>query len=331
MHLKRNKSGDDDAGGSDRSVSAIEQERAASQNPENLQNNVENDVDNAEASSNNSNSETDLTDEELEEAKKFALCDYGSCGDDKARKCPYMKSKTICEGEFIGSGGKLRKNMEKNLSSYVSDTNNIIEKSSILGVKFKVQHHHLISSEQCYTQMPELVKLGNFYGYNINNENNGICAPSDGNYSSETTVDNKIAHAFDAMAKTNVQWHVGSHSMNDVKGRLEKISKKVNDALLTQISSSLQGYDVSVMNLLQKRILKVLQPEFNVSCRCDNKEQEKEDFITKMNATSKEIYAKLASYNKSTANTRQWFYISKMALCYAFDSLLKYKKDIFKN
>nr|MBP3282887.1 AHH domain-containing protein [Treponema sp.] len=272
----------------------------------------------------------DLTDEKLEEAKKYALCDYGSCSKEKQKKCPYMKSKTICEGEFIGNGSKLQKNMMSNSSAYEKGSKNIKERTSLQNIPFTVQHHHLISSNQCYTQIPELVKLGNFYGYNINNEVNGICAPSGGGYSENMPLDDKIKHSFDAMNKTNVQWHVGMHSMDSVKGKLEKTSKKVNNALLSNISSSLQSYDASVKKLLQTDLLDKLQTDFEESCRCDDTEQEKADFINKMNAISKEVYAKIANYNKNTADTRQWFYISKMAFYYAFEETLKsYKNIIF--
>ena len=279
------------------------------------------------ASLNNSDSENLA--ESFEENYKYALCDYKNCG--KVKVCKYIKTPNSIEGygPYDGNSTFLKENMKKNANvSYEKETNEITSILSPLGENYTVQHHHIIPSKQCYNKVSELVKLGNFYEYNINNANNGICLPSGGGYGKPNALDENISISFRAMNKTSKQWHIGGHSMSLLINTLHQIQPFVEDVLCENATAAITGYDQSVTEKL-RQFLSLNKNNYLDTCRVEDYDRQKKDFCSKMDRISLWIRKKLINYNENPKN-HQWYYISKMSLYYAFEDLLRdYKEKIF--
>lgn len=290
-----------------------------------VDNMVETNEENITKSTAMTNEETEIS----EESYRYALCNYKTCG--KAKTCNYITTPHSIIGllKYDGDSTYLRQNMEEYTpDQYVHERTSITEVISIMSENYGVQHHHIISSRQCYNTIPELVKLGNFYQYNINNANNGICLPSGGGYDNAESIDDKIQIAFDAMNSTKKQWHVGGHSMRLLINALREIPQFAENILTQNATSVITGYDQSVIDLLSK-FLNHRKNSYMDSCRINDYENQRNEFCELMNRISERIRLKLVDYDIAPQNC-QWFYISKMSLYYAYEEILKdYKTVIF--
>ncbi len=270
------------------------------------------------------NENADSLEESFLENCKYALCNYKNC--DKARECKYINTPHSIRNfaPFDGDADLLKKNMANlNREIYDSECNKITETLSCKNINYQVQHHHMISSLQCYDKLPELVKIGNFYGFNINNAYNGICLPSGGGYSASDDLDEKTSISFGAMDQIGKQWHVGGHSMKLLINSLQKIPAFVEKALGQGTTSVITSYDQSVRDLLNKFLLNN-KNKYMDSCRLENYEKQSEEFKLLMNRIADRLRQKLINFNVSPdADSFKWFYISKMSLYYAYEDILK--------
>ena len=104
------------------------------------------------------------------DAINLCLCSYDTCG--KAASCPYViASSTI---NTNGAAAKLRNNSSRKEADYNERANRNMEKEKI---SWNNQAHHMISINAAYCRYPELVKLGNYFGYDINCEENCYFLP----------------------------------------------------------------------------------------------------------------------------------------------------------
>ncbi|MDE6849196.1 MAG: hypothetical protein K2J44_07600 [Ruminococcus sp.] len=144
----------------------------------------------------------------------------------------------------------------------------------------------MISINDTYCRYPELVKLGNYFGYDINRMESCYFLPSweKGNGYGGKTTHYKKAQAYEVMDVSGLQWHVGQHNYC-VELPQEIISKY-------QQLSTMKCYS-DVINEDVKKIVKIFQRRFKNGCPLENYENNREYFIRQMNGLSGKIEEQL--------------------------------------
>ena len=249
---------------------------------------------------------------------KYALCNSDKC--DMAESCPYLK--TSCEPAETNeskNAGILQKNMGVH-----SDCGKI-ESCYWKGFPCSVQYHHIIPVNQCFKTFPSLVRLANFYGYDINNKMNGICLPGmskgyDGKPESE-----KLEIAFYVMEHLKMQWHKGPHFYSDPFEELKGVSQKA-DRIFKNERDHFKTYEKSVNEILQKYQNVLFSRKI---CRVKNYDLQKKKFCADMDHICKKIELKIREFERDPKKCTG-FYVSKKALYYAYYDVLKdYSDEIF--
>lgn len=186
------------------------------------------------------------------------------------------------------------------------------------GKTYSTAHHHLIPVNQCFKGIPELVKLANYYEYDINNALNGICLPTATDGYNGQPVERRREVAFYAMKKLKLQWHAGGHQMTIPElaaARLPKSARKYN-------------YKEQVEDMLHKFIRSNYK---TAGCRAKSFERGKKRFHSKMDEVCQKIRERVLQFSEDP-RAPSCIYVSKMSLYYAFYNELKEYQDIlFKN
>ena len=241
----------------------------------------------------------------------YALCDYKNCSEWK--NCEYLKA-DYSAGSVNNNSDELERNYKRAYSEKYDEYCRIskeMNRESSEGNWGKAAHH-IISGNQIFALHPYLVKLANYYGYNINNENNCILLPSTNKFESNEVI-MKRANAFVAMNYMKQQWHVGGHSYtmdsNTIEKMMEYLEKTSSDNIFLY-----RNYIEAVeheINILESRYSKL-------SCRKNNYEEKKKKFIDNMNRISDKVGTKLLSFRDNPKNSLP-YYVSNEAVRYAFD------------
>lgn len=248
---------------------------------------------------------------EKEEIYEHAVCNYKDC--DKASSCEYLKTsyKLNKEDSSKKNAAILKANIARDFYDFYCGECEKIRSNFCL-----VNHHHIIPAKQCFKPFLELVKLANFYGYDINNALNGICLPSMGKGYDKQDFNVKCEIAFDAMQKLGKQWHKGHHEF-------EKFSAIANNLLSSRADP--KDYKTAVDDYLIKF--------FNGNksrwgdCPANNYEAKAKDFCERMNAVSKSIAGKLRKFETEPKKSAP-FFVSKLAYYFAYYNELKQHEDI---
>ncbi len=246
----------------------------------------------------------------------YTLCDYKNCS--KADECEYLKtSYGLMETDESKNAAMLKENMQAERFELYAKETRIIETLFYSGKKCSVAHHHIIPANQCFKSFPQIVKLANYYGYDINNANNGICLP--------TMRQGDKDVVFYAMDKTGMQWHSGPHSYASFMREIDGVGKKLDFLLID--SRPIKDYKTSVDELLQQVLANL---ENNKCCRAENYEEQATQFCKIINHVSKKIDTKLRQFKVSPKSSSP-FFVSRKSLYYAYYSLLKdFESDIFR-
>ena len=177
--------------------------------------------------------------------------------------------------------------------------------------------HHIISGNQVFKQLTELVRLADFLHYDINNAKNWIYLASKEEGYGAVRKDQRNISAYDVMSLSKLQWHVGGHQYSFAKDELPVLRQNIEKARHIP-NAEIRPY----ADLLQEEVA-----DFTVQLRqeqrCwygeDAKEQEqlREHFCQGMNAISQRIRQKLGAFQNRPSDSYP-YYVSKEAYRYAF-------------
>jgi len=264
------------------------------------------------------NEQTQEGSEETEDIREveYALCDYKNCS--KANECEYLKAAhTLKETNESKNATVLRNNMGKDAFDLYAGDCSAIGTSLYGNYMYSIAHHHIVPANQCFKTFAEIVKLANYYGYDINKAENGICLPTmnEGYDKQPLALRKKIA--FHAMETLGRQWHKGTHQYS-----CEKISEKIDKCL----DDGFKDYRTSVNDLL------AIFREVLISdtrCRTDNYEQQATEFIKSMDQICEIIAIKLQAFSTVPRESYPYF-VSKIAFFYAYQNdLQEYEEEFF--
>ena len=246
------------------------------------------------------------TDEKTEndESREKAFCSYGSCNN--IADCPYMQAPSTIETN--GASRKLRNNSSKKKDEYDKRYN---ESSSKYHISWNNQAHHLISVNAAYNIHPELVKLGNYFGYDINCEENCCFLPcwENGDGYGDKTSHFKKAQAYEVMKASGMQWHVGQH---DYKISIPDNMKEKYPELKT-----IDCYNDKINKDINE-LSEACNKRFKGKCLEKNYEEYRHWFIERMNILSGKIEKHLNLFSQDPKKSYPYF-VSAEALRYAYE------------
>lgn len=258
-----------------------------------------------------------------QENEKYAICNYKSCG--QAGQCPYLStSHEPTETNESKNAKILSENIGREaFDLYVRECGTI---ATILFGRntYSIAHHHIVPVNQCFKQFPEIVKLANYFGYDINNALNGICLPTMNQGYDKQTLELRLEIAFTAMEQLGKQWHKGNHSykLTDI----ERISKDVDALLISKSIKSYKSYKASVDEYLEMFRGKLVGES---KCFARNYDTESKAFCDAMNHICGKIADKLRKFETEPKKSHS-FFVSKIAFYYAYYDVLKdYQNIIF--
>ena len=182
--------------------------------------------------------------------------------------------------------------------------------------------HHIISGNQVFRPHEELVRLANFYGYDINNAKNCIYLVSkEIEYGKQETTDKQVS-AYDTMSLSGIQWHLGGHRYTFAKKEIKLLKCRIRLYTKKEISGPLKDYAA----LLEDELEKV---EYTLQRRkvCRDDKRLKTAFIKRMDILSGSIKRKLAAFHEKPHRSFP-YYVSKTAFSYTF-SLPRTAKLLF--
>lgn len=252
---------------------------------------------------------------------KYALCDYKNCK--KASGCKYLKTDCgLQETDESKNARMLKDNIGKDeFDLYAKECGNIA--GTLFGKEtYSIAHHHIIPANQCFKQYPEIVKLANYYEYDINNALNGICLPTMNVGYDKQPLEQRLEIAFLAMQKLGKQWHKGPHGYLKLVDEIECINKEVDDLFLD--SRPFKDYKTSVNEYLEQFRIKLTN-----ECRCReaNYAEQAEQFCNTMNHICGKIAKKLRMFETDPKKSHS-FFVSKIAFYYAYYDKLKDYQDV---
>lgn len=274
---------------------------------------------------------TDTTNEKTVEEKKDDVrmedlyCPYDSTKD-KCRNCRYVKTDDTHiisakkEGSSKEPGIILRENYEQEFYSLKSTRKGYLTPCSSVEEEYEIflqigcgnQAHHILSIKDVFEQdkLRFVLKLANFYEYNINEAYNCIILPA---YNSkaergkgEFNVSFSKASDFDkrsskyyAMRMSGRQWHGGGHG-NDFEN-----------------SKNISCYATEVTDF----VYQCMKKETKKHCRIDEAfyESDKQEFIKRLHNIVDYIRERLIAFNTNPQKSLP-FYVSRDAYEYAFDA-----------
>lgn len=300
------------------SVAAVSGSIIAGSSDSNLKNSTENNENNSKMNSSTENSDKPETTEKKEKTEnqktenqkqeespeKNSICSYEHC--EKAGNCPYMRASSTMMTD--GAAAKLRSNSIQKETDYNECASMNMEKYQIF---WSNQAHHLISINAAYCQYPELVKLGNYFGYDINCQENCCflpCWTKDDGYG-DKEAHFKKAQAYEVMNASGLQWHVGQHSYTI--NLPENIMNKYPEL------KTLECYN-TVINKEVKKIVAECSRKFDNICLEENYDGYKKWFIQQMNNLSGQIEERLDLFCVTAKDSYPYF-VSMEALRYAYE------------
>lgn len=257
-------------------------------------------------------------------SEQYTLC--GMDQGDACKDCAYRKTTHKLKEENEGrNAGELKKNMMAIpfLERYIMEFGAIetlifeSEKPDPNGPDFtySAAHHHLIPVNQCFKGHESLVKLANYYGYDINSAVNGICLPSAADGYQKQSIERQREIAFRAMKELKLQWHVGPHQTS------------IPEAAAVRLARPFRSYKTEVDAILDQFINKNFR---KTGCRAQSFERKAEKFRCDMDAVCERIRARLMKFSVNPRD-HACIYVSKMSFYYAFyNELREYQDILFK-
>lgn len=262
-----------------------------------------------------SNEQTQEETEDIQEVE-YALCDYKNCS--KANECEYLKAAhTLKETNESKNATVLRNNMGKDaFDLYAGDCAAIA--TTLYGrYMYSIAHHHIVPANQCFKTFAEIVKLANYYGYDINKAENGISLPTMNTEYDKQPFELRKKIAFQAMALLGRQWHKGGHKYTC------KISAEIDSLLPRPFKHYKDAVDAELTSFR-------IRLNDDVRCRSENFDQQAAEFIRAMDHICERIAKKLRRFEDDPQKAYPCF-ISKLAFFYAYrEELVDYEEEMFR-
>lgn len=252
----------------------------------------------------------------------YCRCDYADCKD--RENCDYYKSQIYVEN----NSGKLSDNFKKERagewSKYLSKHTDKISHSSD-GGGWRIAAHHMISGNQVLMMKDsngnliygDIVKLANFFGYDVNNALNCIMLPTNRSNFGQDEAIIKIANAYEVMFLMGRQWHVGGHEYTLSEDTLSKLIEYYERNPEQYPSPGnphfFNNYKTAVKEEMDKLLMGIRD-----QCWKKNYEHKRAKFIADINRVSKIIEDRLVAFE---ANPRKSFpfFVSKVSVEYAYN------------
>ena len=240
--------------------------------------------------------------------KLFCNMDQG----EKCKTCPYPHASTEVNNDSL----ILRSNFLKKTEAEKDKYDRHYE--AVLGDREKRYWtdaaHHIISGNQVFKKAQEIVRLANFYGYDINNAGNCIMLVSKDKEYSHKNADPvaKNVSAYDAMNVTGLQWHLGGHEYTFNADEIPIIKQQIRIRTKKE-AEELKNYTTLVGEELQQLQASMLRHK---TCRAT--EQQKQAFLQRLQNISAKVKKYLGDFQEKPHHSYP-FYVSREAYRYTFD------------
>lgn len=208
------------------------------------------------------------------------------------------------------------KDLSKNYHKYLEATENFNEadkayrKSIELKGGWDYAAHHIIPAIQVFAKFPELVKVANACGYDINCAENLILLPrvyeededNKDNSNKDEVKKDKSHLAVEVMAFIGMQWHAGNH---DYPTKDEELARLVQSHMGRRRRVKIKNY----VELVTEDVRKIKLPADGIICP--------EKVIMSVNKVSAKVRKKLAAF-KENPKASYPYYVSRKAYFFAF-------------
>lgn len=250
------------------------------------------------------------------------MCDYENCA--KKSTCRYFNSQIYIEN----SSAKLSKNFQTKRKSewekYYSLHKSENEQSVNGG--WRIAAHHIISGNQVLMMKGSngellygvIVKLANYFGYDINNEWNCIMLPTNKSNFGGLEVIGKTANAYEVMCTMGRQWHVGGHEYQLSKETLNNLAKFYEKHPEQYISPGNPGFFSNYKTAMKEEMDKLLMKYSRIQCWEKNYEKKRQKFIDDMNGLSSKVEGYLLEFGNNPRKSFP-FFVSKVSVEYAYN------------
>ncbi len=246
---------------------------------------------------------------------EYALCDYKNC--DNAKNCEYLKaSHTLKETNESKNAYELKINMGKDTFDLYAGDCSAIATSLFGNYMYSIAHHHIIPANQCFKPFAEIVKLANYYGYNINKAENGISLPTMNLGYDKQPFELRKKIAFNAMETLGRQWHKGGHKYScNISAEIDNVLPRPFKHYKDAVDAELTSFDLKLNE--------------EVRCRACNYEQQAAEFSKTMDHICERLAKKLRRFEDDPRKSYPCF-ISKLAFYFAYhEELNGYEEELF--
>ena len=257
-----------------------------------------------------------------EECSLYSVCNYESCK--IKEECDYYNSKIFIDNDSKKLSNNFKKQRETDWNEYYNMhlQKNLESKEG----NWRIAAHHIISGNQIMMMEDEnkqlyygiLVKLANYFGYDINNALNCIMLPTNENNFGEKEDISKMANAYEVMWLMKRQWHVGGHqytlSKETIKTLVKYYENHPDDYKLSNDPNFFYNYKNAMKAEMDKLLIKYSRPR----CWKKNYEMWKNKFINDMNEISIKVEKYLLNFKNNPKDSFP-FFVSKVAVEYAYN------------
>ena len=246
---------------------------------------------------------------------EYALCDYKNCS--RAKECKYLKAAhTLKETNESKNATELKINMGRDTFDLYAGDCSAIATSLYGSYMYSIAHHHIVPANQCFKAFAEIVKLANYYNYNINKAENGISLPTMNLGYDKHPFDERKKISFNAMEVLGRQWHKGGHKYScKISAELDSILPRPFKHYKDAVDAELTSFQIRLND--------------EIKCRADNYEQQAAEFTKAMDRICERVAKKLRKFEDSPRMAYPCF-ISKLAFYYAYQEELNgYEEELF--
>ncbi|MBR0260460.1 MAG: AHH domain-containing protein [Selenomonadaceae bacterium] len=247
------------------------------------------------------------TSKKIEQGKLF--CPF-KADSERCKNCAYPKTATTIDNDAKKLFDNYRQYTEEISNRDAVDEHYYKMFEAYGKSRWSYQSHHIICGNQVFAPHVEIVRLANFFGYDINNALNCIRLVSrEDDYGAKPG--GKSASAYDIMSLSKIQWHLGGHSYKFSPKETERIKKRIR-------YFKKNGGDkiLNYSELLSAELTKI-ESALTAQRVCKNDERQKKIFIERMNNLSRKVKAALGSFAEKPQQSFP-FYVSKEAYTFAF-------------
>lgn len=252
----------------------------------------------------------------------YTMCQYESCGEREG--CAYFQAAISVENSSLKLSENFKQERITEWEQYYQKHLQKLEEST--EGSWRIAAHHLISGNQVFMMQDAqgillygiLVKLANYFAYDINNALNCIMLPTNESNFGEKESIVKLAGAYEVMWLMGRQWHVGGHQYSLSKETLLNMSnyyeKHPDQYPAPGNTEFFQNYRMAMKEEMDKLLLKYARSQ----CWAKNKEKKRQKFIADLNSLSRKVEGYLLKFEKDPRSSFP-FFVSRVAVEYAYN------------